>query len=113
KTAEQRRVRLNLCGALRGQRLDVSGPVRRAGLGPPRTGSRLTGVGIGCLRMLVDSQKLQAVRDVIDVCLVEMALEQGLSRLGAAAALVDRMGFAIRLLPRDGQWVAYAISREV
>lgn len=67
--------------------------------------------------MRVDTDKLDAVREAVDLWLVEAALRHNLSRLGAAAAVADRMGFALRLFRQDaaggGPWIVYAVSREV
>ena len=78
--------------------------------------------------MRLDTKKLEAVREVVDLWLVEAALEGNLSRTGAAAAMADRVGFALRLIRppapgsaapgaaaggASGTWIVYAISRDV
>lgn len=63
--------------------------------------------------MRVDVQKLEAVREVIDLPIAEAAIEHGISRVSAALQLADKIGFALRVLPVNGGWIAYAVSRQV
>ena len=63
--------------------------------------------------MLVDTRKLGAVREVVDLWLVEAALEAGQSRLAAAGSLADRIGFALRVLQIGQTWVVYAVPLDV
>lgn len=63
--------------------------------------------------MRVDTNKLEAVRDAVDLAIVEAALGSGLSRAWAAAAVADRAGFSLRVIRLPESWVVYAVSRSV
>ena len=63
--------------------------------------------------MWVDSQKLERVREPVDLAVVALAVEFGVGRSHAAAMLAEQTGYRVRCLVSGCRWVAYAVTGEV
>jgi hypothetical protein len=62
--------------------------------------------------MIVDAKKLERVREVVDLGIVESALIDGVSRREAAESLAEGLGYRVRAVKVGERWVAYAVPIE-
>jgi hypothetical protein len=61
--------------------------------------------------MIVDSSKLERVREIVDASIAEQAIVEGVSRRAATAGLIDEMGYRLRCVKVERRWIAYVVPR--